>query len=39
VGIPASRLVTAGVGESQPVASNETPAGQARNRRVEITAL
>ncbi len=38
-GVPASRLVTSGVGESQPVATNDTPVGRARNRRVEITAL
>jgi OOP family OmpA-OmpF porin len=37
-GAPGGRLITSGVGESQPVASNETPAGRARNRRVEITA-
>jgi chemotaxis protein MotB len=30
------RIVTAGYGESRPVASNETPDGRARNRRVEI---
>jgi outer membrane protein OmpA-like peptidoglycan-associated protein len=35
-GVPASRLVTFGRGEEQPVASNLTPEGRAQNRRVEI---
>jgi chemotaxis protein MotB len=34
--IPYERLATAGYAETRPVASNETPAGKARNRRVEI---
>jgi chemotaxis protein MotB len=34
--VPARRLVAAGYGESQPVASNATPKGRARNRRIEI---
>lgn len=38
-GIDASRIETAGAGESQPVASNETPNGQALNRRVELVRL
>jgi outer membrane protein OmpA-like peptidoglycan-associated protein len=38
-GIPAERLVTVGAGTSQPVGDNATVAGQARNRRVEITVL
>jgi chemotaxis protein MotB len=29
--------VSAGVGEADPVASNDTPAGRAQNRRVELT--
>lgn len=38
-GIDPSRLETAGAGESQPVASNDTPQGQALNRRVELVRL
>lgn len=34
--IAAERLVPQGMGESQPVADNATPAGRALNRRVEI---
>jgi Outer membrane protein and related peptidoglycan-associated (lipo)proteins len=36
-GVPASRVQARGMGESQPVASNETAAGRAQNRRVVIT--
>ena len=35
-GVAANRIVTAGMGSSQPVASNATEAGRAQNRRVEI---
>lgn len=35
-GVEAWRVQTAGVGYSQPVASNDTPGGRALNRRVEI---
>jgi outer membrane protein OmpA-like peptidoglycan-associated protein len=35
-GIDASRLSTEGVGFDEPVASNDTEAGRAQNRRVEI---
>jgi chemotaxis protein MotB len=35
-GVAASRLSTTGYGEGRPVESNETPAGRARNRRVEL---
>jgi OOP family OmpA-OmpF porin len=35
-GVDASRMVTQGKGETQAVADNRTPAGKARNRRVEI---
>jgi outer membrane protein OmpA-like peptidoglycan-associated protein len=36
MGIPSDRIRTAGRGESEPVASNETDPGRQRNRRVEI---
>jgi len=35
-GVPAARLVASGYGEHRPAAGNDTPAGRARNRRVEI---
>lgn len=35
-GISASRLTTAGFGESKPVGSNDTPEGRQQNRRVEL---
>jgi OOP family OmpA-OmpF porin len=35
-GIPADKVVTEGLGESQPVASNATRDGRAQNRRVEV---
>jgi arylsulfatase len=38
-GIDAARLETLGMGEKQPVASNDTPEGQALNRRVELVRL
>lgn len=34
--VEAWRVLTAGVGYAQPVASNDTPGGRAQNRRVEI---
>jgi chemotaxis protein MotB len=34
--LPPQRLVASGYGEYKPVASNKTPAGRARNRRIEI---
>jgi len=35
-GVPASRLQATGRGESEPIQSNDTDAGRAQNRRVEI---
>ena len=34
--IPTYRLIATGYGETQPVASNETESGRARNRRIDI---
>lgn len=36
-GIMRDRMITVGAGETRPVASNDTEAGRASNRRVEIT--
>lgn len=38
-GVNAERLITDGMGESQPVAPNDTPANKAMNRRVEFIKL
>jgi outer membrane protein OmpA-like peptidoglycan-associated protein len=38
-GITATRLSAVGYGEAQPVASNDTDAGRALNRRVELIVL
>ena len=38
-GIDASKMVTTGMGETMPIASNTTRAGRAANRRVEILIL
>ncbi len=35
-GVASTRIATRGVGASQPIASNDTKEGRARNRRVEI---
>lgn len=35
-GVNPGRLQTRGFGESKPIASNETPEGRAKNRRIEI---
>ena len=36
MGIPSDRIRTAGKGEAEPIASNESEAGRQQNRRVEI---
>jgi outer membrane protein OmpA-like peptidoglycan-associated protein len=38
-GVPAAQLTAQGFGETQPVDSNDTDAGRARNRRVELVRL
>lgn len=35
-GVLAQRIYTQGMGETQPIADNDTPGGRAQNRRVEI---
>jgi OOP family OmpA-OmpF porin len=35
-GVDAARLMTAGLGDTQPVAENKTEAGRAQNRRVVL---
>ena len=35
-GIPATQMTTVGIGPDQPVASNDTPEGRAKNRRVQL---
>lgn len=39
MGIDRSRIEAVGMGEDFPIASNETPEGQARNRRVDVIVL
>jgi outer membrane protein OmpA-like peptidoglycan-associated protein len=36
-GVMQQRMIVVGAGETRPVASNDTDAGRAQNRRVEIT--
>jgi len=36
LGFPPARLAATGFGEYRPIASNDTPAGQAQNRRIEL---
>jgi outer membrane protein OmpA-like peptidoglycan-associated protein len=38
-GVSHARLSTRGLGESQPVATNDTPEGRAQNRRVDINVV
>ena len=38
-GVSADRITSKGFGESQPVASNDTPSGRQQNRRVEVIVL
>ena len=38
-GVPASNLKPSGYGEDRPVATNSTPAGRTKNRRVELRIL
>ena len=35
-GVNPARVQTQGMGEQQPIASNDTPAGRQENRRVEL---
>lgn len=35
-GVPTDRITTTGLGETSPVATNDTPAGRQQNRRVEL---
>jgi outer membrane protein OmpA-like peptidoglycan-associated protein len=35
-GVPSDKIVATGLGESRPIASNDSPEGRANNRRVEL---
>ena len=39
IGLDPNKIVTTGMGESMPIASNSTPEGRAQNRRVQILTL
>lgn len=39
LGVPATVFQLSGLGSTEPIADNDTPAGRARNRRVEVTIL
>lgn len=39
IGVPPERMVASGRGEYDPVASNDTPEGRQKNRRIEITLI
>jgi outer membrane protein OmpA-like peptidoglycan-associated protein len=38
-GVDAAKIVTTGVGETMPIASNTSKAGRAANRRVQVLVL
>ncbi|MGH7664190.1 MAG: OmpA family protein [Gemmatimonadaceae bacterium] len=38
-GVDPSRITSKGLGEAQPIATNDTPAGRQQNRRVEVIVL
>ncbi|MEJ7812255.1 MAG: OmpA family protein [Gemmatimonadaceae bacterium] len=38
-GVSAEKITSKGLGETQPVATNDTPAGRQQNRRVEVVVL
>ena len=38
-GVDSTRITSVGYGKSQPIASNDTPAGRQQNRRVEVIVL
>lgn len=39
LGLPSSRLISRGFGESNPIASNATAAGRTKNRRIEFSVV